>query len=153
MLDQISTFLNHLPSLLQAAAPWLGGGLLATGVVQFLKKKLSLESDKVLMTLLFSTSFVEVAVNYLNSQVSQNPTVLGQRTAAIAGIATALYRLAVKPASNILTDAKALRDAQANHAEVHEHSVENGVITSTLPAPAVSDTAELAQEQPSVFEG
>lgn len=77
---------------------------------QVLKKILAVENEKVIMTLFMAASFAASGLEYLLSQTNLPPTVLGINTALIIGIATPLYRFAIKPASRLLSDFKAYRN-------------------------------------------
>lgn len=153
MLDQTLNLINHLPHLLQEAAPFIGGGAVASIVVQGFKHKLSLENGKVLTILLSATSFLEVAINYLHNQAVQNPTVLGTRTAAIVGASQVVYQFGTKPLYNVLLDAKQMRSQTSSALSG------STVITTSAPVtvPAVSTTtltpSVAAPDQPTTFEG
>jgi hypothetical protein len=150
-LNAISGFVNHLPTYAHLIAPWIGGGALASVVLQWLKHKLSLESPRVLVFMLGVLSFSEAAIQYITNQAAQNPAVLGKNTAALVGLATAIYRLpmfGVKDVHQLISDAQTQRKLNAPAPAVP-------TTTATEPAPEQSTENPAPSEPavPSVFEG
>ena len=86
-------------------------GLLISVGLQFFKRWLSIQSDKVITFMLGAFSFIVVAIDYLISQAAQNPSILGGNTLMFMGATTTLYHYVVKPMTNIVRDAKAYREA------------------------------------------
>lgn len=90
----------------------LGASGIISVVLQFIKHWLEELSPKVLMTLLTTFSFGAAAINYLLGNASTNPTLLGQQTASLVGLATILYRFVIGPGTKLMVDAKAERARQ-----------------------------------------
>lgn len=112
-MENISDVVNNIPTSTYTA---LGLTLAAAGVsilLQLLKKWLSLQSDKVITILFIGLSFATAALDYLLSNASDNPKVLALRTFFLAGLATPIYRFLVKPATQLLVDAKIERERKA----------------------------------------
>lgn len=96
--------------------PWHTLGLLlgAAGITstftQYLKKKLSLVNKKVINTVLLAFSFAPVAIQYIMTRASQNPSILGGKALVVAGFAsTIVYPFIISPLDKLLTDVKAMR--------------------------------------------
>lgn len=125
MLHSLSNFYNQNENIIRAVFAFLAASGLVSIVLQNTKRWLSLQSPKVIHFLLVVLSFVTVAVNYLIGAASQNPKILGPETLMLVGGASTLYHYAIKPLSNILTDATNLRALKAKQAA-------NEVIVSTV---------------------
>jgi hypothetical protein len=115
-------------------------------LLQVIKKWLSIQSDKIITFILGSLSFLTVGFDALTQQVAQNPSLLGPKTFMLMGLATTVYRYAVKPASTLMQEVKELRERKTRVAEktTDQSSVIQGVTVSTSPnvqtGPVSSDT-------------
>jgi len=109
-MDMLTEILNNVP----AGTYWaVLAGFGVSLILQLLKKWLALQSEKVINFLLGALSFVTVAIQYLTTAVSQNPSVLGSRTTAVVTAALAAYHfkyLGIKDLTQLLRDAKAYRE-------------------------------------------
>jgi len=148
----MENLINSVVHFLQQV-PWdvVGQALVASGIVsvvlQALKKWLSLQSPKVINTLLFVVSSLTVGLNWLLSSSASNPTLLGQQTAAIAGLSGLLYQFFIKPASNVLSDAKQLREQKAALPLSAPPLMTDPVAVAAVSAPA-GTTVELTNQAP-----
>jgi len=109
-MEMVTEILNNVPNGTYLA---VGAGFAVSLILQLLKKWLALQSEKVINFLLGALSFITVAIQYLTTAVSQNPSVLGTRTTAVVTAALAAYHfkyLGIKDLSNLLKDAKAYRE-------------------------------------------
>lgn len=124
---------NSIPWATVRDAVIAAGGV--SVAVQVFKKWLALQSEKVITFLVGVVSFIAVGINYLMGAAAQNPMILGQRTAALVGLATLIYQapgIGIKTLSGILRDAKTLREAQTTQVSV----------PPVPAAPAASESAE-----------
>ena len=137
-MELVTNLLGNIPTGTYEA---VGAALVVSVLLQGLKNWLSLQSPKVITFLLAALSFVTVAIDSLLQTVSQNPNALGQKTAAVIGVATLVYRYAVKPMSNLTRDAKELREKRAL-----ENQGETIITPEALPEsnPLLEDTDEIA---------
>jgi len=113
-MDQVLSAFHQVPH-----SVWMGLFALVVSavlsvLVQVIKHYLEGLNEKTLMTLLGTFSFAASAINYLLGHAQANPTILGQETATLVGLATVMYRFAVKPGYSLLIDAKATREAKAS---------------------------------------
>lgn len=93
----------------------LAGGLGVSLLTEMAKKYLSLQSDKVITFLVLALSFATSAIEYIITAVAQNPGILGTHTASVLAASTLAYRFIVKPAKNLLGDAKSFRNNTLAH--------------------------------------
>lgn len=141
-MDTVSQYLSSIP---EGAYYALVAGLVVSLLLQFFKKWLQLQSDKVITFLLMCFSFASVAIDQLTNAVAQNPQALGGKTFLIMGIATTLYRYLVKPASTLVSDAKEYRLRKERLAADQQQPVldiQPVAETETLPTPAATTTDE-----------
>lgn len=110
-MHSLVVFYHSIPSSTWAV---IGAAIGLSGLLQALKhfffSKLSPQSLMALTTLF---AFLASAVQYADSAVKANPTVLGQHTAALLGAMTLSYRYVVAPGYKLLLDAKTYRSATA----------------------------------------
>jgi hypothetical protein len=114
-MHSIVTFYQSIPSstwTVIAAALGLSGLLQA--LKHFFFSKLSAQALMALTTLF---AFLGAAVQYADSAVKSNPTVLGQHTAALLGAMTLSYRYVVAPGYKLLLDAKSYRSTPATNSD------------------------------------
>lgn len=109
--------MHSLITLFQSvpASTWqvLGAALGLSGLLQAIKHWFFKElSPQALMTLTGVFAFLASAVQYADSTVKSNPTILGQHTAVLVGVMTFAYRYVVSPGYNLLVDAKTYRQTQ-----------------------------------------
>lgn len=104
-MDTITDLVNVSDGAMYAVAT----GLVISMALQSAKRWFNLQSDKVITFLLAAFAFIAAAVEYLLTIASQDPSILGQNTAMLVGIATVAYRYAVKPVSQFLHDVKEYR--------------------------------------------
>lgn len=143
-MDLLTQTLQNVP----AGTGWAVVAALAVSLIlQALKKWLELQSDKVINFLLGVLSFSVVAINYLTQAVSQNPTVLGQRTFIVMGVATTLYNFLIKPTNIVLKDAKAYRERKnriADQAVAGTVPIES-VVPIVTPVESSADSSDTFQ--------
>lgn len=98
-MDYLTNVVNHIPD-----GTWLVivAGSLVSILLQFIKKWLDLQSDKVVTLLLNVFSFIATSLHYIIAAGAANPLVLGQQTVLIVGISTILYRYIFKDATTYL---------------------------------------------------
>lgn len=139
--------LNEIPNGAYIAVV---GGLVASLFLQGLKKWLDLQSDKVITLVLISMSFIISAIDYLMQAVAVSPMALGQDTATIVGIATAFYRFIIKPANNLVVDAKTLRQSKVTTPEQPQENVLSEPEMNALagPQPTAEEVAFELKETP-----
>jgi hypothetical protein len=115
----------------------LGLGLLVSVVTEFIKKWLVTLGDKRITAILTFLSgiagFIETAV----AQLQANPLILGQNTALIIGVSTLAYRFIVKPAVNLINDAKLLRESQDGLDDITSPTTDDSVVDE-LPEEVVA---------------
>lgn len=142
-MDTIQNIINHFNAI--PASTWstigayLGGSTLVATVLQLIKHKFSIADRKKLVTLLLGAlSFIAALADLVISTTSQNPAVLGQHTAMIAGIAVFIHRFMVSPVYHkvVVSVQNLLSDAQAYRA--------------TISPPAVSEETPVEPQQFSV---
>jgi hypothetical protein len=100
----------------------LGGAIVVSLLLQAVKHKVQMTSDKVITFTLASFSFLAAGLNYLAQVAPSNPKVLALQTFLLMGASNPTYRYLIKPAYNVVVDAKKLRDSQTT-------------TTTTTPAP------------------
>lgn len=105
-MDYANELLNSIPNSAYYVAL---ASLIISVLLQKFKGWFNLKSDKVVTFLFMALSFLTVAIDYLVSAASANPTILGERTFVIMGVATVIYRYLVKPMSLLVNDAKLAR--------------------------------------------
>ncbi len=86
----------------------LGGGV--SLVLQMFKSWLSVQSKRLITILLIIFSVGATALHYLLDATNADPALFGQTTAAVVGLATLAYRILIKPATQLLVDARAFRE-------------------------------------------
>lgn len=125
----INFFINQPTDVYTTLLAYLGGSTAVATVLQVIKHKFSFAEAKGLVTFMLALlSFVAAFADYLVQATSQNPTVLGQHTAIIAGVAVFVHRFAVSPIygkvvngiGGVLKDAAAYRSAVATSPENSE---------------------------------
>lgn len=139
-MDDLIHQLSNIPS-----SAWYA--IAAAGVIsivlQAIKHYLEDINPKVLMALLTGFSFAVSGINYLLSQANQNPTVLGNETATLVGLATVLYRFVVKPGYALLLDVKQVRDQELAAKPA------GATTTSTAAAPALANAVPASETEAS----
>lgn len=135
VLSSINTMLDSVPD---KSLMYLLIGVAISVALQFFKRWLSIQSDKVITFMLGAFSFIVVAIDYLISQAAQNPSILGGNTLMFMGATTTLYHYVVKPMTNIVRDAKAFR-------EVQETQALTGAAVATVATPSLLETAPVSE--------
>lgn len=118
-MDQILPTLNTIAQ----AIPWdlvAASGILSP-VVLLVKKWLSIQSEKVMMTLVLVLSMLGSAVTYILSTTSADPTIIAAQGFIVAAMSQPVYYLAVKPFSVWL--GAELAKARAFDAEVKSAAI------------------------------
>lgn len=132
-MDQLTNVLNALLSIPSVVWVTVLGAAGVSVATQVIKKLLSLESEKMVMTIFTAISFAASGLDYILSSHNLPPTILGVNTVAIMGVATPLYIYAIKPLSQFIVDVKAYRSQIAD--KVAEVETINKV--ASLPETAV----------------
>lgn len=133
MFHTLVTFYHSIP-----ASTWqvIGAAIGLSGLLQAVKhwffKELSAQAT---MTLTGLFAFLASAIQYGESAVKGNPTILGQHTALLVGVMTFAYRFIVSPGYNLLVDAKTYR---AGTPAVTTPSVGTVVTLDTTAAPSAT---------------
>ena len=97
-MHSILNYLTTIPSSTWTTLlAYLAGSAGVASLLQLLKKKLHIDSAKVISALLGLFSFVAAAGDYIINQATQNPSVLGRNTAYIVSLAFFVHRFAVSP--------------------------------------------------------
>lgn len=134
-MDTIQDFINGI--ITTPASTWttigayIGGSTLVATVLQLIKHKFSIVDRKKLVTFLLGVlSFVAALAELIISTTSQNPAILGQHTAMIAGIAVFVHRFMISPVYHkiVMTLNSLIEDAQAYRA-----SIAPAAVTSETP--------------------
>lgn len=137
-METIHTIINHVPSDMWYA---LIGGPVVSIVLQKFKKWLGVQSEKVVVFTLFLFSFIGSAISYFASAAVQNPMILGPETAMILSVALGFYHLIGKPFTNLLQDAKALRESAGSRIpEAAASAAAVGAAAGLIPAATVDTT-------------
>lgn len=113
MFESIMGFIVGLPGTVPTEV-WtlLGASGIVSLLLQRFKKWFSLQSDKVITFFLVVLSALPAAYEALVAASVANPELFGAYTAMIMGAAQVVYRFLIKPFSNLVNDAKKLRDEQ-----------------------------------------
>lgn len=137
-MQNLVTQIQHLPW--DVIGQLLAASGIATALTQYAKKKLSLVNKKVISSVLLSFSFIPVALTYIFTQASQNPSYLGSKALLVAGFASqVLYPFVVRPLSNLLKDAQNER-ARRDRLQKADAEIEDApVIPAELTQPALSE--------------
>lgn len=146
-MEVIQGVIDALGSIPASAWGAIGAALGISVILEGLKHKLSLQSDKVITFLLGALSFMAAAIDYLTQASLANPTILGQETVAIVGLATILYRYVVKPLTNLVKDAKEYRQRKDRIAESGEADIQD---QNLIPLDEVEPQIPLIDEAESV---
>lgn len=142
MQDLLNNLQNIDPGVLAALAGVVGVSI----AVQLIKHYLALTNPKIITAVLGAFSFAAGVVQYISQAAAQNPSILGQKTLAIAGGATFAYRFVIKPLTNLLSDAKAQRSLQATKTPASATTIVNPSAletnaTQTIGASVASEPA------------
>lgn len=141
-MEDIFTILSAVPN---GAVYALALSLLIPLLVQSVKKRLDVQSDKVITTLVGLFSFAGVAIEGLISATAVNPTMLGKDTFMVVGIISFVYRFLIKPASKFTNDVREFRERKVRlDAEKAATAAAAAVPVVTLP----DDVSELLEETP-----
>ena len=129
-METIVNAWQSIPSTFWVA---LGASGFISVVLQFIKHYLDQLSPKLIIVLLTTFSFVASGIDYLLGVASNNPTILGQRTATLVGFATILYRFVISPGYKLLIDAKNYRESES--VTVAASGIVTGTPSITVGAP------------------
>jgi hypothetical protein len=102
-------------------------GLSVNGLTQAIKTWFNLQKDWVKVLLALSLSLVAAAIQIVNNTATLDPSALGPHTLEIAGFATVLYQLALKPLFAVFGIAK-----QVNAIET-QAAAQNKAVKETPP--------------------
>jgi hypothetical protein len=113
MFSQIVNAYHSIPSSFWVV---IWSSLVLSGVVEVVKrlfvKDLSQLPNNTQVGLTTAVAFAAAGVQYLSAAAQTNPNVLGVHTAVLLATMHLAYTFVVKPFTNLLSDAKAYRQAQ-----------------------------------------